>query len=164
MSTTNRMTGFDDPVVFNLHAESSELNGPRAILGAALAGLSDGRISDVLEQFADRFTFKDHSLTLELKNKLRLTQFFEKFRELFRDGDFEIDSIFESKDHAIAEWRLSTTEVVPLGSISHRVPISLRGSTIIGVKHGKIVQWSEYYDQSNLPISLAAFFSEWIRH
>jgi ketosteroid isomerase-like protein len=123
--------------------------------------LSDGRISEVLEQFADHFTFNDHVLKLELKDKLRLAKFFENFREVFPYGTFEIGSMFESGDRAIAEWRFSTTESVKLGPISHRVPISLQGSTTIHVENGKIVQWSEYYDQSNLPIRLAAFFTEW---
>lgn len=161
MSTTNTISGFGNPIVLSRHEESNEMNGPRAILQSALAALSDGRISVVVEQFADRFTFNDHAFTLELTDKRRLTKFFEKFREVFPDSAFEIGSMFESGDHAIAEWRLSMTESVPLSSISHRVPVSLQGSTIIRVENGKIVQWSEYYDQSNLPIKLAAFFPEW---
>jgi limonene-1,2-epoxide hydrolase len=159
MNTTNTISGFGDPIVLNRHEESSEMNGPQAILRSALANLSDGRIYEVVEQFADCFTFNNHALALEFKDKLRLAEFFEKFREVFPDSAFEIGSIFESGDHAVAEWRLSTTESVPIGSISYRVPVSLRGSTIICVENGKIVQWSEYYDQSSLPIKLAAFFS-----
>jgi hypothetical protein len=161
MSTTNTISGVGDPTVLSRHEESGE-NGPRAILRSALGALSDGRISEVVEQFAERFTFNDHALALELKNKLRLAQFFEKSRGVFPDSAFEIGSMFDSRDHAIAEWRLSTTESVPLGSMSHRVPVSLLGSTIICVENGEIVQWSEYYDQSNLPIKLTAFFTEWI--
>jgi steroid delta-isomerase-like uncharacterized protein len=164
MSSTNTMSGFGDPIASSRHQESSETNGPRATLQSALAALSNGPISEVVEQFADRFTFHDHALALEFKGKLRLAEFFEKSREIFPDRTFEIGSMFESEDHAVAEWRLSTTESVPLGSISHRVPVSFEGSTIIGVENGKIVQWSEYYDQRNLPIRLAAFFSEWIEH
>jgi hypothetical protein len=164
MSTTNTISGVDDLIVLSRHEESSEMNGPRVILRSALAALSDGRIFEVVEQFADRFTFNDHALKLEFKDKLRLEEFFEKSREVFPDSAFEIGSMFESEDRAIAEWRLSTTESVPLGSISRRVPISLQGSTVICVENGKIVQWSEYYDQSNLPIRLAAFFSEWIEY
>lgn len=160
MSTKNMISGFGDSIVLSHYEGSSAMNGSQAILQSALNALSEGRISEVVEQFADRFTFNDHALTLELKDKLRLAEFFEKYREVFPDRAFEICSMFESGDHAIAEWRLSATENVPLSSISHRVPISLQGSTIIRVENGKIVQWSEYYDQSNLPIKLAAFFRE----
>jgi steroid delta-isomerase-like uncharacterized protein len=164
MSTTNMISGFGDSIVLSRHEESSEMNGPRAILQSALAALNDGRISEVVEQFADRFTVNDYALAFELKDKRRLTKFFEKFREVFPDSAFEIGSMFESGNRAIAEWRLSTTENVPLGSISHRVPVSLQGSTIICVENGKIVHWSQYYDQSKLPLKLAAFFTEWIEH
>jgi hypothetical protein len=164
MSSTNTISGFGDPIGLSRHAESSEINGPRAVLRSALAALSDGRISEVVEQFADRFTFVDHALALEFEDKLRLAEFFEKSREVFPDSAFEIRSMFESGNHAIAEWRLSATESVPLASISHRVPVSLQGSTILCVEKGKIVRWSEYYDQSNLPIKLTAFFREWIEN
>jgi hypothetical protein len=161
MSMTYTISGFDDSIVLSRHEKSSQMSGTGAILRSALAALSDGRISEIVEQFGDRFTFNDYALTLTLMDKLRLTEFFEKSREVFPDSTFEIGSMFESEDHAIAEWRLSTTESVPLRSISHHVPVSLQGSTIIRVENGNIVQWSEYYDQSNLPIRLAAFFSEW---
>ena len=145
--------------------ESAAVNGPQQILQSALAALSEGRVSEIVEQFADRFTFNDHALRLEFADKTHLTDFFEKLRALFPDIILEIGSLFESGDHAIAEWRLSATESVPFGSISSRVPISLQGSTIIGVENGRIVRWSEYYDQSSsLPINLAAFFTEWIKY
>jgi hypothetical protein len=164
MSTTNIISGFGDPIVLSRHEESSEIRGPGAILRSVLAALSDGRFSEVVEQFADRFTFNDHALALELEDKRRLAEFFAKSREVFPDSAFEIGSTFESGDHAIAEWRLSATESVLLDSISHRVPILLHGSTIIGVDNGKIVQWSQYYDPNNLPIKLAAFFTKWVEY
>ena len=134
---------------------------PQQILRSALAALSEGRVSEIVEQFADRFTFNDHGLGLEFTDKTRLTEFFEKSRELFPDTTLEIGCLFEGGDHAIAEWRLSATESVSLSSISRRIPFSLEGSTIISVANGRIVRWSEYYDQSSsLPISLGAFFTE----
>jgi len=143
---------------------STIVNTPRQALQSALDALREGNISEGLEQFADDFTFNDHALRLEFTDKVRLTEFFEKSRELFPDTTLEINSLLESGSHAIAEWRLSTTESVTLGSISHYVPISLQGSTIVRVEKGRVVQWSEYYDQSNLPIKLAAFFTDWIEY
>jgi hypothetical protein len=96
LSTTNRISGFADPIVLSRHDESSDMNGPLAILQSALAALPDGRISEVVEQFADHFTFNDHALTLEFKDKHRLAEFFERSREIFPDSAFEVGSMFES--------------------------------------------------------------------
>jgi hypothetical protein len=138
--------------------ESIPVSGSQRTLQVALAALRDGRVSEIVERFADRFTFNDHALRLEFTEKRRLTEFFEKSRELFPDSTREIVSLFVSGDHAMAEWRLTATESVPLGSISHRVPISLQGSTIICVENERIVRWADYYDQSSsLPIHLAAY-------
>jgi hypothetical protein len=60
-------------------------NAPRSILQSALAALSDGRISEAVAQFDDGFNFNDHALALEFTDKLRLTEFFQKTRELFPD-------------------------------------------------------------------------------
>ena len=139
--------------------------GPRSVLQSALAALSDGRITEVVAQFAERFKFNDHALALEFIAKARLTAFLEKSRELFPDAKLEIMSVFGEEDHATAEWKLAATQTISYGSIICRVPISLRGSTIVQVEHGRIVQWSDYYDQAtSRRIGLAAFFTEWIEY
>jgi ketosteroid isomerase-like protein len=143
--------------------EPSMVNTPHQILQSALDALREGNISEVLEQFADDFTFNDHPLTLEFTEKLRLREFFEKSRELFPDTALEIVSIFEEGDHAIAQWRLSAMQIVPYGSISYRFPIFLFGATIVRVENGRIVQWTDYHDQSSSRrMSLPAFFTEGI--
>jgi ketosteroid isomerase-like protein len=145
---------------------SRSLNAPGSILQSALAALSEGRIFEVVAQFNDRFQFNDHALTLEFTERTRLTQFLEKSRELFPDTTLEVVSVMESGDHAIAQWRLTATQTVPfLGSTRYRFPISVFGSTIIRVKSGRIVEWSDYYDQnSSRRMNLAAFFTEWIEY
>ena len=164
MSTTNTINGFGDPIVLTRHEESSEMNGPRAILlQSALAALSDGRISEVVERFADRFTFKDRALTLEFTDKARLTEFFEKSRKLFPDTTLEIISIFEEGDRAIAQWKHSAMQIVPYGSIRYRFPIFLFGATIVRVENERIVEWVDYHDQSSSRrMSLPAFFTDGI--
>jgi hypothetical protein len=142
---------------------STMLNTPQQILQSALDALREGNISEVLEQFADDFTFNDHALTLEFTDKLRLTEFFEKSRELFPNTTLEIVSLFGRGEHAIAQWKLSATQTVPYGSTSYRFPISLFGATIVRVQNERIVQWSDYYDQSSSRrMSLGAFFTDWI--
>ena len=150
------LTGDDD---------SSRVSGPLRTLRSAFAALSEGRVRELVEQFADNFTFNDHALTLEFTDKPRLSDFFEKSRELFPDTTLEIVSLFEDGNRAIAQWKLSATQTVPCGSISYRFPISLFGATIVRVENGTIVQWSDYYDQSSSRrMSLGAFFTDWVEY
>jgi ketosteroid isomerase-like protein len=145
--------------------DSTWVNAPRSILQSALTALSDGRISEAVAHFHDSFNFNDHALALEFTDKPRLTEFFQKARELFPDTTLEIVSLFESGDHAVAQWKLSATQTVPYGPISYRSAILLQGSTIARVEHGRIVEWSDYYDQaSSRRMALASFFTEWIEY
>ena len=145
--------------------ESNWENTPQSILQATLTALSEGRISETVEHFDEHFKFNDRALTLEFTEKARLTEYFEKSRELFPDTALEVGSVKESGDHAIAEWKLSATQTVAYGPIRYRFPVSLHGATIARLKNGKIVEWSDYYDQSSSRhTSLAAFFTEWIEY
>ena len=145
--------------------ESIRVNAPRRILQSALAALAEGMVPVVVAQFNDHFTFNDHALSLEFSDKERLTEFLNKSRELFPDTTLEVLSIFEDREHAIAQWKLSASQTVPYGSISNRFPISLCGSTIVRVENGRIAQWSDYYDQNtSRRMSLAALFTEWVEY
>jgi len=147
------------------HDKSRNVHTPQQILRSALDALSRGSFSEVLSYFDDRFKYNDHGLALEFTEQPRLTEFFEKSLELFPGTRLEIVSLFEDRDHAIAEWKLSATQTVPYGSISYRSRISFLGTTIVRVDKGRIVEWSDYYDQnSSRRISLAAFFTEWIEY
>jgi steroid delta-isomerase-like uncharacterized protein len=136
------------------------------ILQSVLAALNEGKISEAVDQFDDRFTFTDHALDLEFTDKGRLIEFFQKTRELFPDTVLEVDSTFQCGDHAVAEWKLTgTTEAVPYGSKRLRFPIWLRGTSIVRIENGKITHWSDYYDKNgSWRFSLAAFFTEWIEY
>jgi ketosteroid isomerase-like protein len=145
--------------------ELRTIAAPQQILQSALAALDQGGFSEVVNHFDQDgcFRFSDHALALEFMDKARLTELFEKSRELFPDTNLEIISLFEDGEHAIAEWKSTATQTVPCGSISYRFPISLLGTTIVHVEKGKIVRWSDYYDQSSSRrMSLAAFFTDWI--
>jgi ketosteroid isomerase-like protein len=157
--------GMDSRSVFRADENSAQANGPQQIVQSALAALSEGRVSELIEHFADHFTFYDRALTLEFTEKARLTEFFEKSRELFSDTTLDVVSLFEDGNHAIAEWKLTATQTIPYGSIRYRFPISLPGTTIVHVENGRIVQWSDYYDQSSSRrMNLAAFFTDWIEY
>ena len=150
-----------EPVVWGWDQQSTAMYGPPEILRSVLTALSEGRISEAVAQFSDRFKFTDHGVALEFTGKAQLTEFFHKTRELFPDTTLEIVSLFEGCEHAVAEWKLEATQTTSYGSFSYRAPISLHGSTIVRVENGKIVQWSDYYDQNrSRRIGLAAFFTE----
>jgi hypothetical protein len=135
---------------------------PRSILRSMLTALNEGKIAEVVGEFDERFTFTDHGLDLEFTSKANLSEFLMKSRELFPDTMVEILSTFESGDSAMAEWRLTATETVFYGSMQIRLPISLPGVSIAQIQNGKIIGWSDYYDQmKSRRASLATRFRDW---
>jgi steroid delta-isomerase-like uncharacterized protein len=150
---------------FGWAGDVSSESGSSAVLHSALSALSEGRVSELVELFADTFSFNDHALALEFTDKQRLTEFLEKSRELFPDSTVEIVSLFQSGGRAVAEGNLAATQTVPYGSITCRYPVSSHGSTIVQVENEKIVRWSDYYDQnSSRRANLAGLFTEWIEY
>jgi SnoaL-like domain len=134
------------------------------IMQSVLAALNEGRISEAVDQFDERFTFADHALDLEFTDKGRLLEFFQKSRELFPDAVVEVDSTFQCGDHVVAEWKLTGTTQT-YGYRGLRFPISLRGTSIVRTENGTIADWSDYYDKNrSWRFSLAAFFTEWIEY
>jgi hypothetical protein len=57
------------------------------ILQAALAAWRQDNFVEVIDHFNDQFTFTDHALGLEFKDKGRLTEFLAKTCELFPDSE-----------------------------------------------------------------------------
>jgi steroid delta-isomerase-like uncharacterized protein len=138
---------------------------PVDILQTVFAALNRRNISRAVDQFADDFAFNDHALNLEFTDKGRLTEFFQKACELFPDTMVELVSTFECGNYAIAEWKLTGTQIEQFGSRSYRFPIALRGSTIIRIEKGRVAHWSDYYDQlRSRRGALKAFFEEWIEY
>ena len=44
-----------------------------------------------------------------------------------------------------------------------KVPICVRGISVVQIKNGKISQWSDYYDQlKSRRYRIAGFFTEWV--
>ena len=73
------------------------------ILQAALAAWRQGNFVAAADQFNDQFTFADHALGLEFKDKGRLTEFLAKTCELFPDSERRDNTIFSSGDRVITE-------------------------------------------------------------
>ncbi len=119
---------------------------------------------EVVDQFNDQFTFTDHALGLEFKDKERLTEFLAKIRERFPDSERKATTLFSSEDCVTSEWTLTATHTEPfLGGRLRKVPICVRGVSVVQIKNGKISQWSDYYDQlQSRRYRVAALFTEWM--
>jgi steroid delta-isomerase-like uncharacterized protein len=130
----------------------------------ALSHLENGKIEAAVACFADEFTFNDHGIGLEFKNRERLAEFFRKTRELYPDSSLQTDAIFVSAEHVITEWTIKTTITEPFyGGLSRKVPVSLHGASIVLTVNGMITGWSEYYDGlTSRRTALASYFTEWI--
>src|SRR5262249_5111809 len=75
----------------------------KPILQWVLDALTEGSISEAVDQFDDNLTFTDHALDLEFTDKSRLIEFFKKTRELFPDTVVEVDSSFQCGGYVSAE-------------------------------------------------------------
>jgi steroid delta-isomerase-like uncharacterized protein len=141
-----------------------DVRSPQLILRSIVAALNGRNISEAVAVFNNHFTFTDHALGLAFNEKPRLTEFFQKSRELFPDTVVTVTSTLESGNHAIAEWTLTATEVLHYaGSVNFRKPFSLPGISVVEIEEARIIRWSDYYDlATSRRMALGAFFEEWI--
>jgi steroid delta-isomerase-like uncharacterized protein len=149
-------TAFNNP--------SAEATTSDRILQIALAAWREGNFVEVVDQFNDQFTFTDHALGLEFKDKGRLTEFLAKIRERFPDSERKANTLFSGGERVITEWTLTATQTEPfLGGQLRKVPIRVRGISVVQIKNGKISQWSDYYDQlKSRRYGVAGLFTEWV--
>ena len=110
-----------------------------------LERLRHGKIENVIACFAEEFSFKDHGVDLEFKNKERLAEFLRKARELYPDSLLHTDAIFVRGDRVIMEWTLqgNVTEPCHYAGVSLTVPISIHGVSIVLIDNGKVSDWSD---------------------
>jgi steroid delta-isomerase-like uncharacterized protein len=143
---------------------SVDATSPDRVLQTALTALRQGNFVEVVDQFNDQFTFTDHALDLEFTDKGRLREFLAKIREHFPDSERKASTIVSSGNCVASEWTLTATHTEPfLGGSSRKVPICVRGVSVVLIEHGKISQWSDYYDQPQSRRNrVAAWFTEWI--
>ena len=142
---------------------SADATTPNGILHAFLAAWWHGNVAEGADQFSDRFTFTDHALGLEFKDKERLTEFLAKAREFFPDTQRTDNTSCSSEDGVISEWTLTATLSEPfLGGLMCNVPIRVQGMSVVQMQNGKITRWSDYYDlQTARRHGLASRFTEW---
>jgi steroid delta-isomerase-like uncharacterized protein len=143
---------------------SAEATTSDRILQTALAAWKQDNFVEVADQFNDQFTFTDHALGIEFKDKGHLTEFLAKIRERLPDSERKDNTLFSSGDRVISEWTVTATQAEPfLGGRLRKVPICVQGVSVVQIKNGKISQWSDYYDQlRSRRYGVAARFTEWI--
>ena len=139
-----------------------EVEAPERVVLAVQAHLNNGKIDDAIARFAERFSFKDHGIGLEFKDKERLTEFFQKAWELFPGSLLQTDAIFVSRDRVITEWTLNANVTEPFyAGLTRRVRVFVRGASIVQFDNGKITSWSDYYDGlTSCRAALASYFTE----
>jgi steroid delta-isomerase-like uncharacterized protein len=147
-----------------LFKSAVEATTPNRIMGAFLAAWRLGNVVEAADLFGDEFTFIDHALQLEFKDKERLIEFLTKTYEFLPDTTRTDGAIYHSDDWVISEWTLTATHSEPfLGGRIREVPIRLQGISVVRMKNGKISHWSDYYDQlKSRRYRLAGWFTEWI--
>jgi steroid delta-isomerase-like uncharacterized protein len=149
-------------------SEMSEVSihvaNPETVTLSVLAHLRGGQIDEATARFAHDFRFTDHGLSLELKDKARLAEYFYKARELYPDSLLIADRIFASGDHVIVEWTYRATITEPFyGALKRKVPVSVHGVSIVRTHQGEITDWADYYDGlTSRRNALASHFQEWV--
>jgi len=130
----------------------------------ALEHLKKDEIMDVIACFDKKFQFSDRGIGLEFNNPRRLAELFRKTREFYPDSSLQMDRVVVSGEHVTAEWKLRFSFTEPFyGGQSLRVPIVLRGVSIVQTENGKITGWTDYYDGlTSRRTALAAHFEEWV--
>ena len=139
---------------------------PERVVSAVLKQLNQGQIEDAIDCFAADFCYQDHGIGLEFTDKERLTEFFQKTRELYPDYFLQVDQTFVSGEHVITQWTLQVTITEPFyARLTRRVPTSIAGTSIVRVDNGKIADWADYYDGLTARrAALADNFTEWIEY
>jgi hypothetical protein len=78
----------------------------------------------------------------------------------------QIKTIFVSSDRALTEWTLQATLIEPaFGNCRWKIPLSLRGVSVLRTENGRITSWSDYYDGLICRrTALASYFTEWVEY
>jgi steroid delta-isomerase-like uncharacterized protein len=141
-----------------------EMATSEEVVLTVLTHLKNGKIDDAIAGFSEKFRFEDYGIGVEFTDKERLTEFFQKTRELYPDSTLQTDTIFLSGDHVITEWTLQSTLTEPFyGGLSRKVRVSLHGASIVRTDDGKITEWTDYYDGlTSRRTALASYFTEWV--
>ena len=139
---------------------------PDKVMDAVISQLNEGHVEDATASFADEFRFKDHGIGLEFTDKGRLTEFFQKARELYPDYVQRLGRTLVSGEYVITQWTLQvTTRERFYGGLTTSIPIALAGVSIVRIREDKIADWADYYDGlTSRRTALGAHFTEQIEY
>jgi steroid delta-isomerase-like uncharacterized protein len=139
---------------------------PQRVVSGVLRQLNQEQIEDAVTCFTTDFRYKDHGTGMEFRGKERLTEFFRKTRELYRDYFLQADQTLVSGEHVITQWTLQVTITEPFyAGLTRRIPISTAGVSIVRTDNGAIADWADYYDGlTSRRTALAAHFTEWVEY
>ena len=137
---------------------------PEGVVSEVLRHINQKQAEDATASFAADCRYQDHGIGLEFREKERLTEFFQKTRELYPDYFVRTDQTFVSGEHVITQWTLQVTITEPFyAGLTRRIPLSIAGVSIVRIDNGKIAEWDDYYDGlTSRRTALAAHFMEWI--
>jgi ketosteroid isomerase-like protein len=128
-----------------------------------LKALLEGKIDEAIDQFGDEFTFTDHALELKFSEKERLHEYFAKIRVMFPDSKRVDQTLSSNANTIVSEWTIKDTQSEPFAYGRFlKINIEAHGVSVVRVTDGRIVKWSEYYDQvGSRRYRLAGQFSDW---
>jgi hypothetical protein len=132
------------------------------ILQVTLEALKQGDFNTALDQFNDEFTFIDHALELEFSAKDRVIEFFAERRRRFPEFERTDNIVMSGENRIVSEWFLTATNCESFPDSWKKVPICVRGASIVRIENDKITQWSDYYDQlQSGRYGLATWLTAW---
>jgi steroid delta-isomerase-like uncharacterized protein len=140
------------------------IDTPEFLMLTVLNDLKNGQIEKAVDEFADKFKFTDHGIGLEFDSKERLSEFFTKTRELYPDAQLKTEAIFVNGEDVVIEWAFRATASESFfGALkSRRIPVAIRGVSVVRTEDGKITRWSEYYDGLTARrTALSSYFTDW---
>jgi len=143
---------------------TNEIERSESLVLSVLAELKNGQIREAVHGFGDQFKFTDYGIGVEFDGKERLTEFFQKTRELYPDSVLTTDTIFVNGEDVITQWTVRNTISEPFfGAQTRKVPVVIYGVSVVRTEDGKITRWSDYYDGLTARrTALAAYFTDWV--
>ncbi len=141
---------------------STGMLAPPAVVVSVLAELRRGHVREAVNGFAEAFTFQDRGIGFQCTAKERLTEYFEKARELYPDSALEPGAMVSSGNDVTLEWILKFSEPLFSGQI-RTVPVLLYGASIVRTGNGRVTRWCDYYNGLGARrTALSSYFTEWV--
>jgi steroid delta-isomerase-like uncharacterized protein len=143
---------------------TNKIETSESLVLSVLAELKNGQIREAVNYFSDQFKFTDYGIGVEVDGKERLTEFFQKIRELYPDSVHTTETTFVSREDVITHWTVRNTISEPFfGAQTRKVPVVIHGVSVVRTEDGKITRWSDYYDGLTARrTALGAYFTDWV--